>query len=136
MVVPEAVVAAAKWKPQLLPRTFRRELAKLTGRYAQAFEGKPALKAIAVRYFRAILQPHRRSGRPCDQNVTTASRLLKTYRKRYPNETYSDRWARVYPTAIPDLETLPPREASREKSNLRAAVRSRTNARRRRRAKQ
>ena len=112
MVVAEAVAAAGKRRPHLLPRTFRRELAKLTRRYAQVFEGKPTLKDVAVRYFRAILQPHRRSGRPCDQNVTTASRLLKTYRKRYPNETYSDRWARVYPTAIPDLETLPPREAA------------------------
>ena len=135
MVALEAVAAAGKGKRQLLPRTFREALAKLTRRCAHLFEEKPTLKNIAVRYFRALLQPHRRSGRPCEQRVTIASRLFRIYRKRYPTETYSATWARGYPVAIPGLDALPPREASREKRNLRAAVRSRPNARRRRRAK-
>ena len=56
MVALEAVAAAGKRKPQLLPRTFRKELAKLTRRYAHVFEGKPTFKDVAVRYFRALLQ--------------------------------------------------------------------------------
>jgi len=127
--------AAGKRKRQLLPRRFRKELAKLARRYAHVFDGKPTLKNVAVRYFRALLQPHRRSGRPCEQRITTASRLFKTYRKRYSAETYSATWARVYPVVIPGLRDLPPREASQQKRGLRAAVRSRPNARRRRRAK-
>src|SRR5215471_7621759 len=89
MVGPEAVAAAGKRKRQLLPRAFRTDLAKLTRRYTHVFEGKPTLKDVAVRYFRALLQPHRRSGRACEQRITTASRLFKTYRKRYSTETYS-----------------------------------------------
>ena len=130
-----AAQAAGKRKRQLLPRRFRKELAKLARRYAHVFDGKPTLKNVAVRYFRALLQPHRRSGRPCEQRITTASRLFKTYRKRYSTETYSATWARVYPVAIPGLDDLPPREASEQKRGLRSAVRARPNARRRRRAK-
>jgi hypothetical protein len=137
MVMVEPAAAAGKRKRQLLPHAFRKELAKLARRYAHVFDGKPTLKDVAVRYFRALLQPHRRfsPGRPCEQHITTASRLFKTYRKRHSTETNSATWARVYPVAIPGLDTLVPREASRQKRNLRAAVRSRPNARRRRRAK-
>jgi hypothetical protein len=134
MVALEAATTG-KQKRQLLPGGFRKELAKLARRYAYVFDGKPTMKDVAVRYFRALLQPHRRSGRPCGQRITIASRLFKTYRKRYSTEAYSATWARVYPVAIPGLDALPRREASREKRNLRAAVRSRPNARRRRRAK-
>ena len=136
MVALEAVAAAGKRKPQLLPRTFRKELAKLTRRCGQVFEGKPTLKDVAVRFFRAQL--HRRSGRPCDQNVTTAIRLLRRYLRIYPTESYAETWSRIYPTTIPGLDGLPPRETSDQKRRLRSAVRARQNARRRRatRAKQ
>jgi hypothetical protein len=101
------------------------------------FEAKLTLKDVAVRYFRALLQPHRRSGRPCDQNISTAIRLFRRYRRAYPTEPYSQTWSRIYPTAIPDLNGLAPREASYQKRRLRSAVRARPNARRRRgRAKQ
>ena len=138
MVPLEAVAAAGQRKPRLLPRTLRKELAKLTRRCGQVFEGKPTLKDVAVRFFRALLQPHRRSGRPCDQNVTTAIRLLRRYRRIYPTESYAETWSRIYPTTIPGLDGLPPREASDQKRRLRSAVRARQNARRRRatRAKQ
>jgi hypothetical protein len=127
-----AVETAGKRKRQLLPSTFRKGLAKLARRYARVFEGKPTLKNVAVRYLRGLLQPHRRSGRPCDQNVTTASLLFRRYRRTYPTEPYSQIWSRIYPIAIPGLNGLPPREASDQKRLLRSAVRARPNSRRRR----
>src|SRR5215469_9293836 len=49
MVALEAVAAAGKRKPQLLPRTFRKELAKLTRRYGQVFEGRlPSRTSLCV----------------------------------------------------------------------------------------
>ena len=49
MVALEAVAAAGKRKPQLLPRTFRKELAKLTRRYGQVFEGSlPSRTSLCV----------------------------------------------------------------------------------------
>ena len=131
----EAVVATGKRKCQPLPRGFCKELAKLARRYARAFDGKANLKDVAVRYFRALLQPHRRSGRPCERHITIASRLFRRYRRSYPSETYSQTWARIYAVALPGLRDLPPREASEQKRGLRSAVRARPNARRRRRAK-
>ena len=128
-------IVAGKPKRQLLPHAFRKELAKLARRYARVFDGKPTLKDVAVRYLRALLQPHRRSGRPCEQRITTASRLFRRYRRSYPSETYSQTWARIYAVALPGLDALPPREASEQKRGLRSAVRARPNARRRRRAK-
>jgi hypothetical protein len=130
-MAPEAVAAASKRKPQLLPRAFRKELAKLARRYARVFDGKPT-KDVAVRYFRALLQPHRRSGRPCEKRITTATSLFRRYRRTYPTEPYSQTWSRIYPIAIPGLNGLPPREASEQKRGLRSAVRARPNARRRR----
>jgi hypothetical protein len=133
MVALEAAAAAArKRKRQLLPRAFRKELAKLARRYV--LDGKPA-KDVAVRYFRALLQPHRRSGRPCEKHITLACRLFRRYRRSYPSEAYSQTWSRIYAVALPGLRDLPPREASAQKRGLRSAVRARPNARRRRRAK-
>jgi hypothetical protein len=134
-MAPEVLAATGKRKRQRqqLPRAVCQELTKIARRYAHMFDGgKPTLKDVVVRYFRGLLQPHRRSGRPCEQRITTASRLLKTYRKRYSTETYSATWARVYPVVIPGLRDLSPREASEQKRGLRSAVRARPNARRRR----
>jgi len=136
MVALEAATAAArKRKRQLLPPPLRKELVRIARDYAYLFDGRPAAKRVAVRFFQAVLQPHRRSGRPCEQRITTASRLFRRYRRSYPSETYSQTWARIYAVALPGLRDLPPREASEQKRGLRSAVRARPNARRRRRAK-
>jgi hypothetical protein len=128
----ETAAAAGKRKRQPLPRALRQELLELAQRYARVFDGKPALKDVAVRYFRALVQPNRRSGRPCERHITTAARLFRRYRRGYPSETYSQTWARIYAVALPSLADLSPREASAQKRGLRSAVRARPNARRRR----
>jgi hypothetical protein len=116
--------AAGKRKLQLLSRGFREGLVKLCLDHGCEFVGKPLLKDAAVRYLRALL-PNQPAGRPREENITIASRLYRRCRRNYPHESYSETWARIYPMAIPNLETLLPREASRQKRNLRAAVRSR-----------
>jgi hypothetical protein len=131
-IAPALAAGIRPRKRPLLSASFRKGLASLARRHADEFAGKPTLKNVAARYLRALLQPHKRAGRPCDARVTTASRLLKHYRGRYPAETFSTTWNRIYPTVLPDIETLPPPQASVQKRRLRSAVRSRPNTRRRR----
>jgi hypothetical protein len=126
-------------KPRL-PAAARKEiLASARGvsrRYAEAFKENSDLRRVAARLFLAGLQPRRRSGRPCDREITTAAMLFKRYRNQYPKEPYDRTWKRIYPVAIPGYEGLsPPSAKSMRERNLRAGVRSRRNARRRRRAK-
>ena len=130
-----APAAGERRRHQLLPRTFRKGLAQHVRDHSHVFESNPGLKPIGVRYFKALLQPHRRSGRPCEERITVASRLFRRYRRSYSKEPYSQTWSRIYPTAIPGLDALQPREASAQKRGLRSAVRARPNARRRRRSK-
>ena len=88
-VCQKAVAAAGKRKRQLLPRTFRKELAKLTRRYAHVFEGKPTFKDVAVRYFRALLQ--------------APSTLRTTVR---PERYYRQPLVQDIPQALPDRDIL------------------------------
>jgi hypothetical protein len=122
-----APAAASKRKRQLLSRGFREGLVKLCRDHGCEFVGKPLRKDAAVRYLRALL-PNQPAGRPSEERITKAAQLLRTYQSQYPNESHSERWRRIY-GQIPNLKT------SKEKRNLRAAVRSRTYARRRRRDK-
>jgi hypothetical protein len=58
--------------------------------------------------------------------------LVNRFSKKYTADTPAQIWERVYRRVIPGFEGLSAPEKSKTASNLRAAVRSRRNARRRR----
>jgi hypothetical protein len=42
--------------------------------------------------------------------VTEAIRLLKVFRREYPNERAAEHWARMYPVVIPGYDKMSPIE--------------------------
>ena len=126
--------------PQLPSEARKQILAtarELSKRYAPVFEQNPSLRRVAATLFLTGIRPRRRSGRPCDPAITRASSLLRKYRSEHPGETPAEIWERIYSVVIPGFAALPARARSKVARNLRAAVRSRRNSRRRRhRAKQ
>ena len=119
--------------PPALLRDLSKYARELRKRHREAFNANPQLRHAAGRVFVALLPPRpRRAGRPCELGITTAARLLKRYRKRFPAEPAESIWARIYPAAIPGFKGLPHSEKLRRKRLLRAGVRSRKNTRRRR----
>jgi len=127
-VAEAAATRKRKHHSQQLSPDFRQGLMDLARNHSDEFSGRPAMKNIATRYFRALLQPHKPSGRPRKESIRAASRLLGIYRRRYPSESPSDHWCRIY-AKIPNLET------ARDRRNLRLAVRSRSYRRKRSKAK-
>jgi hypothetical protein len=100
--------------------------------YSGLFKQTPGLRCFVGRLYLAGLQPRRRPGRRCEPRITRAAILFNQFRKKYTIETSAQIWDRVYCRVVPGFEGLPAREKSKIASNLRAAVRSRRNARRRR----
>src|SRR5262249_34992982 len=105
---PPAVPGRKAGKKPSLPASARSEIlgnARDVSRgFAQCFKQNPGLRRIAARLFAVGLQPRRRSGRPCDREITTAAMLFKRYRNQYPTEPYDKTWKRIYPVAISGYE--------------------------------
>jgi len=126
-----------KLQKRQLPPTARKQILanarELAKRYADLLNADAGLKRVAARLYRVGLERRRRSGRPCDPDITKAAILLALYRKKHPRETITQTWQRVYSAVLP--EESDPRARPMAARNLRAAVRSRRNSRRRRRQK-
>jgi hypothetical protein len=124
----------------VLPLDYRRDLAKMAGahrkKYRKIFKADPTLKDRAARFYRAQLPPRSRRGRPGIDSVTTAMRLLRIIRRRYPHETPACWWRRIYPLAIPTYDTLSNEHQRVERILLRERVKSRRNQQRKRRTQE
>src|SRR5262249_1336937 len=88
------------------PRDLRTEHAgvarKLAKQHRDLCTSDPNLRKRAGQFLTALLPPKpRRRGRPGLPSVTTAIRLLRKYKRQYPNERPAKIWERIYPEAIP-----------------------------------
>jgi hypothetical protein len=71
------------------------------------FAEDPALRKRSGQFLTALLPPKpRRRGRPGDPTVTKAIRLLRKFRRQYPNEHGETIWGRIYPPAIPNYTSM------------------------------
>jgi hypothetical protein len=115
---PQIQGCGANRKPQPLaelPRALRKELAtfarKLKRDYRKLFPSSPGYRKRAGQFLTALLPPKpRRRGRPGRPEVTEAIRLLKVFRREYPNERAAEHWARMYPVVIPGYDKMSPIE--------------------------
>jgi hypothetical protein len=96
--------------PTPLPRELRKEIAafarKLAKEHQAVFTEDPTRRKRAGQYLTALLPPKRRRGRPGDPTVTKAIRLLRKFRRQYPNEHGERIWGRIYPLAIPNYTSM------------------------------
>jgi hypothetical protein len=94
----------------------------------------PTLKDRAARLLRSLLPPKpRRRGRPGLDSVTTAIRLLGSFRKQFPGELWAEVWQRIYPEAVPNYVVMNSVEQEHARQVLRERVRWRLRERKRRR---
>ena len=112
-----------------LPREIRKEVTQLARQlkrqHRHLFTADPKLKDRVARALRSMLPPHRKRGRPGIDSVTKATRLLKQFRREYPNEKPAQLWARVYPEAIPGYADMDQEWQKAERLLLRERVRGR-----------
>ena len=108
-----------------LDRTVRRFAAKLRSAYAEEIGHAPRkFKKRVVTLLRRNLPPF--AGRPSETSITVAMKLLQE----------GSAWGEIYPQVIAGHSSMEPAVRRQAESNLRAAVRSRRNARRRRKHQQ
>jgi hypothetical protein len=94
---------------------------KLTANFRDEISSDPRrFKKHVIEVLRRSLPPF--SGRPTDESVTTAANMRANQEK----------WLAVYRAVIPNHSQMDPAARSYAESNLRSAVRSRRNARARR----
>ena len=124
--------AARKRKRQragpALPREVRKDItqcARQLRQHRELFTADPTLKDRVARALRSMLPPHRKRGRPGLDSVTKAVRLLRQFRRQYPHEKPAQRWARVYPEAIPGYASMDRERQKAERLLLRERVRGR-----------
>jgi hypothetical protein len=122
-------------KTSPIPRELLKDIVRLGSelrkRHGALFATDPKLRDRAARLFRSLLPPKpRRRGRPALDSVTIATRMLRSAKQLYSNEKPAQTWARIYPAAIPQWETLSPAEKQGAALQLRNRVRSRRNRRR------
>ncbi len=105
-----------------LEREVKRFAARLRRRYAEQIQRDPrGFKKRVCSLSRRYLPPY--AGRPMEETINRAAELRRQDRG----------WKEIYPLVIPDHSQLEPAVRRQAESNLRAAVRSRRNARRQRR---
>jgi hypothetical protein len=128
--------AARKRKRQragrALPSEVRKDItqcARQLRQHRKLFTADPTLKDRASRFFRSLLPPHRKRGRPGLPSVSKAILLLKRFRRQYPHEKPGQLWARVYPEAIPGYASMDRERQKAERLLLRDRVRGRRNRR-------
>jgi hypothetical protein len=125
-VAPEIQECGARSKN--LPHDVRAELSafarKLAREHRALFLSDPIYRKRAGQFLTALLPPKpRRRGRPGRPDVTQAIRLLKLYRRQYPNARPAEHWARTYPAVIPGDEDMNPVELRDARERLRERVR-------------
>ncbi len=120
--MPESGVSGkAGPKRKDLEREMRQVAARLRRDFADEIPADPkGFKKRATHYLKRYLPPC--AGRPAEASITEAIRMRKEGRT----------WSEVYPLAIPCHRRLDPPVRRQAESNLRAAVRSRRNATKRR----
>ena len=122
-------------KSPALPAEYRRELARVARehrkKFGPQFKEDPKLRERGARYYKSLL-PRRRPGRPAIDGVSTAIRLLKLHRVRYPDDTPEQHWRRIYPRAIPDYDAMSIGNQRAQRLLLRNRVRARGNQQKRR----
>jgi len=111
-----------------LPRDIRKELAtfarKLAREHRALFASNPTYRKRAGQFLTALLPPKpRRRGRPGRPDVTQAIRLLKRFRREFPNERPAEYWARMYPHVISGYESMNPVEQRDAQERLRERLR-------------
>ncbi len=111
-----------------LPAVVRKEITRCAQQLRQhrkLFMADPKLKDRAARFFRSLLPPKRKRGRPGIDSVTKAIRLRQRFRRLYPNEKPELIWKRIYPEAIPGYAGMDRERQKAERLLLRERVRSR-----------
>jgi hypothetical protein len=111
-----------------LPRPVRKEIATLAfmlkRHYAALFASDPIYRKRAGQFLTALLPPKpRRRGRPGRPDVTQAIRLLKRFRREFPDERAAQHWARMYPMVIAGYEGMNPVEQRDARERLRERAR-------------
>ena len=119
-----------------IPRKLRIEVMQYTRnlgkKYAHVFAGDRQLKDRVLRLMRATLPPRpRRRGRPGNQIVSRAVRLLRRFRRQHPEETPQQHWARVDRLVLPNPDSMMHADYEAAKFDLRRRVRWRMRKRRR-----
>lgn len=95
-------------------------------RHRDLFLSDPKLKDRASRLFRTMLPPRpRRPGRKPIASVTRAIRLLKKFKRQFPDIKPPRLWARIYPKVIPNYASLTEDGRWNEQRRLRDRVHSR-----------
>jgi len=119
-----------------IPRKLRIEVMQYTRnlgkKYAHVFAGDRQLKDRVLRLMRAMLPPRpRRRGRPGNQIVSRAVRLLRRFRRQHPEESPQQHWTRVDRLILPNPDSMMHADYEAAKFDLRRRVRWRMRKRRR-----
>jgi hypothetical protein len=113
-----------------LPRPVRKEITTfaltLKRHYRKLFASDPLYRKRAGQFLTALLPPKPRPrGRPGRPDVTKAIKVLRQFRRQYPEERAAQHWARMYPLVISGygnmnaVELKDARERPRERVNWR-----------------
>jgi hypothetical protein len=116
-----------------LPKELRKNLISIARKLAREhhalFTSEPNLRKRAGQFLTALLPPKpRRRGRPGRADVTTAIRLLRSFRRLYPKERPAQHWERIYPQAIPNYASMTEVQRADTRQQLRERVRWRQRA--------
>ena len=116
------------------PIVLRQEIAsfarKLVKEHRSQFTSDLNLRKRAGQFLTALLPPKpRRRGRPGRPEVTKPIRLLRKFRRQYPNEHGKESGGRIYPLAIPNYTGMTEPEQSDARHQLRERVTWRQRAR-------
>ncbi len=99
---------------------------KVVEQHELSFLADRKLKDRAARLFRTVLPPRPgRPGRKRIANVTLAVRLQRRLKRENPDAKPEQIWARVYPKAIPNYQSLTSETRWNEQRRLRDRVHSR-----------
>ena len=126
-MVPEALTkpsVSGRVKERNWAREAKRFAERITKLFASEIASDPrGFKKRVTAILKRNLPPF--PGRPTEQSITHAARL----------KGGGTGWQEIYPVVIPDHAQLDPATRRQAESNLRSAIRSRRNARRRRNAR-
>jgi hypothetical protein len=111
-----------------LPSPLRKEITAfalaLKRQYRKLFSSDPLYRKRAGQFLTSLLPPKPRPrGRPGRPDVTKAIKLLRQFRRQYPDERAAQHWARMYPLVIAayvDMNEVEQRDA---RERLRERVR-------------
>jgi hypothetical protein len=120
-----------------IPKELRAEVTQyartLARKYRHLFASDRQLKTRVLTLTRALLPPRpRRRGRPRNPTVTRAIALYRKFRRKSPEESPRQVWARVYPLAIPGYDGMPDMEQRAAREALRERITWRRRRKRRR----